>query len=1158
MCSKLLFSIQLTLLLSFSVLGQVDLIFPKNEYVFDSVNIEFDWNDYENATSYDLQVSTDQSFSSLIVDETLIPVSEFNTSNLTENETYYWRSRANNSSWSSIYSFRIVDFSAFSQLELWLKADSVQTVSGNRVSVWYDLSANLNHYNQPNMVNQPYFQSNNNGINDFPMIEFVPSEPSFFDANDFSSLSEGEVFSLIELKNAPATSGNTSGLWSFGTSTSQDHYPYNNNVVYCGFGRNTRFTIGDVSGNVDLTEPHLLNVNSGASFNFRINDIDLFASTSGAPSFNSNIHIGRSLGNHYMDGSIGELILFNEVLPDSLRSLTHQYLRHKYAPPVNLGPNYTQYGFCDTTLYAGERFESYLWSNGSTADSLVVNKSGTYWVEVTDIFGFTSSDTIQVILPEPNTPNNQFFCPSDSTTWHTNLGPNYNYLWSDGSTADSLSIDTPGDYHVQITDTNGCVFQSDTLTFGPDPFESIVTLGPDQNLCTGNTLTLADGDSLAVDYLWSTGSTDSSITMITTDTYFVDVVNTNGCEASDTIDVTIIGDAPLIDIGIPNSICRNASFSFQDLSSTTDGSTIISWDWNFGDGSSSNNESGTHTYTSPGGNYPVSLTIETSAGCFKDTTDTISVLDTPELSFTSNNACQGNNIQFNGGQLTPTTITTWEWDFDDPSSGANNTASGPNVSHIFNSADNYDINLVGTDINGCIDTVTQSKTILPSPQVDFTFDEICEGNNVNFQNTTTIDSPGTVAGYNWSFGDGTNSGQENPQKPYNAHGDYSVNLIVTSDNGCSGQRTRNLKVHAIPFVDQNITENCAGLPTQFNDASYVPNGSVAEVLWSIDNGVELTGLTTTTNFNVSGSYSVTQTTSSAFGCTNSATFGITINDFLSAGFDIAPSVLIADYPIQLVDTSQGADSLNWFIDQTAYSNNADTTFVIDTASIGDSLTILQYVNNSFGCIDSVQRTFNIVGQRTDLAVEQLFLEELNGYLTIGVQLHNRGTTPIHSAELELKTANGSLKEIWEGELREDESIIYVFDASPSSTVSAEDLDKNRICVEAQIQSPQLFNDEDLSNNEQCLSREETFILLQPQPNPVDQLFSVKLIADEAITGSVLIINAEGQIVRTLANEKLFKQGLNKLDVDASSLASGTYTIIFVNDQHTKATRFIKL
>src|SRR5690554_6842332 len=589
MHKKLYLTVFTLLLLSFSLNSQLSLVFPKNNYVFDQIGVEFLWNSFPDANTYELQVATDINFTTLVVHETSLTTTNSFPSGLTNNQKYYWRAKANNSSWSEIRSFRIVDFKTWPELEMWLNADSIVPISGNRVDIWNDLSTQANHFQQNNSINQPYLLTSLIDINNHNMVEFNSSSPNYFNSIDFSSLTEGEIFSTIKLKNAPPSSQSSSGLWSFGTASSQDHYPYTNNVIYSGFGRNLRFGVGNISSTVDLEKPHLLNINSGSSFNFRINEIELFNSTGGTSEFSTNAYLGRSAANHFMDGSISEIILFNSVLSDSLRDLTHAYLRHKYAPPVNLGSNITQYGFCDTTLYAGKRFTSYLWSDGSTADSLIANGPGTYWVEVEDIFGFISRDTIEV-LSGLNYPTSQLYCPSEFIDWQTGLGEHYNYLWSDGSTADSLVINSPGSYHVTVTDTNGCVFQSDTLVFDEDPFTATASLGPDVNLCTGNNLGLSVGANEAVSYLWNTGSTEASILIENSGTYSVEVININGCVAKDTVDVTIIGDAPVLAIDFPQYACLNTVFSFEDESSTVDGSILTSWTWEMGDG---------NTFTSP-------------------------------------------------------------------------------------------------------------------------------------------------------------------------------------------------------------------------------------------------------------------------------------------------------------------------------------------------------------------------------------------------------------------------------------------------------------------------------------------------------------------------------------------------------------------------------
>src|SRR5690554_4623138 len=839
----------LILLFNFLVSSQVSLVFPKDNYVFDQTSINFEWSVDASAIEYHIQIATDNSFSAPVINLSNIPLNNYLANNLTKNQQYYWRIKSNNSPWSNVYTFRIVDFSLMPEIEMWMKGDSVKIDQNGRVEKWYNLKNNSLKFSQSLPTSRPFIFYNN--IDNRQEIEFNADDGLFLENVDLSHLSSGEIFSVLKLKsNQPSV--NKSGIWKFGTHQYSNHYPYTNGQIYTCFGNTQRFNFS-VPSNFDFTKYHIINIQSGGEFSFNLNQDEVFSSTSSSPAFNSNTLVGHSPdGTRFLDGYISEIILLNTVSNDSLNELINSYLRHKYAPPVNLGQNISQYGFCDTTLYAGKRFTSYLWSDGSTADSLVANGPGKYWVEVTDIFGFTSRDTIEV-LSGLNHPTSQLYCPSEFIDWQTGLGEHYNYLWSDGSTADSLVINSPGSYHVTVTDTNGCVFQSDTLVFDEDPFTATASLGPDVNLCTGNNLGLSVGANEAVSYLWNTGATTPEIDISSSGTYNVQVQNANGCIAMDTIDVTIIGDAPNIAFDVPAQSCVAAPFDFEDLSTTTDGSSIIAWDWDFGEGSTAQLEQGTFAYSADG-NYDITLTIETSSGCFNTLSAPIEIKTNPILTFSTSYICQNQNIEFNGGQLSPQTITDWNWNFNDPASGTDNVAVGQNTQHIFASPGNYDVMLIGTDIFGCIDTLVQTKTIAPTPSADFSFNEVCEGSVVNYQNASTVASPATITSYQWTFGDGTNSGQTNPQKPYASQGVYTVGLTATANNGCSDDTTQTIKIHAIPQVNYTLEQACAGIDAQFIDNSFIPNGSVAQVDWSIDGQTPITGFTVGHQFPNAGTY----------------------------------------------------------------------------------------------------------------------------------------------------------------------------------------------------------------------------------------------------------------------------------------------------------------
>ena len=113
-------------------------------------------------------------------------------------------------------------------------------------------------------------------------------------------------------------------------------------------------------------------------------------------------------------GDITEILLFNHAQTDTLRNLVDHYLRYKYCPPVNLGPDtiISPTGNCgNIQLKADYRFSTYLWSTGATASRIFVQQPGTYWVTVTDFMGNISRDTIRVYPPYSfNTPPSSVVC----------------------------------------------------------------------------------------------------------------------------------------------------------------------------------------------------------------------------------------------------------------------------------------------------------------------------------------------------------------------------------------------------------------------------------------------------------------------------------------------------------------------------------------------------------------------------------------------------------------------------------------------------------------------------------------------------------------------------------------------------------------------------
>jgi gliding motility-associated-like protein len=192
------------------------------------------------------------------------------------------------------------------------------------------------------------------------------------------------------------------------------------------------------------------------------------------------------------------------------------------------------------TLNSLPGYVSYLWSTGSTATSIAAGATGTYWVQnIANCNVLVDSFTINYIpLPVVNLGNDTAFCIGNTITLSSIQPSGYTYLWSDGSTGDSMHVSTTGTYWLQVYD--GCTV-TDSIHVLVSPFP-VVNLGPDQFNCVGEAVTLESSVTYtSPTYLWSTGSTASSITVPLSGTYW-EQVTVGGCPSADTINVTIIYD----------------------------------------------------------------------------------------------------------------------------------------------------------------------------------------------------------------------------------------------------------------------------------------------------------------------------------------------------------------------------------------------------------------------------------------------------------------------------------------------------------------------------------------------------------------------------------------------------------------------------------------
>lgn len=184
-------------------------------------------------------------------------------------------------------------------------------------------------------------------------------------------------------------------------------------------------------------------------------------------------------------------------------------------------------------------------------------------------------------------------------------------------------------------------------------------------------------------------------------------------------------------------------------------------------------------------------------------------------------------------------IDTWEWDFGDPASGADNYSNEENPTHWYMSTGTYSITLTVTGPGGTASiTKDHYVIILTAPTADFTSNitEGCAELAVLFTDMST-----GADEWLWDFGDGQTSAAQNPSHTYTSPGTYTVSLIATNICGPDVKtRVDYITVFGDPTADFSGTPTWgyAPLDVKFTDLS---TSDVGIDTWSWDFGDPASG-----------------------------------------------------------------------------------------------------------------------------------------------------------------------------------------------------------------------------------------------------------------------------------------------------------------------------
>ncbi len=455
-----------------------------------------------------------------------------------------------------------------------------------------------------------------------------------------------------------------------------------------------------------------------------------------------------------------------------------------------------------------------------------------------------------------NNPPNTGVMRIDSVTGYLTVTPNQQGQFVVGVKVDEykngvLLSSVTRDFQFNVVQCNIPIAELPATSFDP-----ATGIGIYKVECTGNSIPFSPivynppPTSTPVTVMWDFGvqgsTTDTSTalnptyTYADTGTYLVTLIvrkeiNGDGCYDTTRAFVKVYPVfIPDFNFGFNVAdTCQGFPTVLQDATITTSGN-VTAWNWDFGDGTSSNQANPVKTYAAAG-SFDITLTVENARGCKGSSTKKATIFPKPDADFSASAVCINQPTVFtDASSISGGSIVTYDWSFDNIGTS---TAHSPVFA--FPTTGSKTIRLALVSDKGCVDTLVKTVAVNPLPIVNATpkLVNLCPGKTAQL-----LANGGTT--YVWF----PSSGLDNASlpNPVLTAGDTSITYTVqvTDANGCINKDSIRLEIYPLPTIEAGSdTSVCLSAGSFRDSVMLVATGGVTYV-WS-----PATGLSDATVFN---------------------------------------------------------------------------------------------------------------------------------------------------------------------------------------------------------------------------------------------------------------------------------------------------------------------
>lgn len=325
-------------------------------------------------------------------------------------------------------------------------------------------------------------------------------------------------------------------------------------------------------------------------------------------------------------------------------------------------------------------------------------------------------------------------------------------------------------------------------------------------------------------------------------------------------------------------------------------------------------------------------------------------------------SCLGTNLNFIENSLSLRyPIISYFWDFGDLAV-TTDTSSLQYPSYTYSDTGLYIVKLKVVNSFGYEDSATTTVRINELPKVNFGYTEVCKGLLSKFSDSSSVNTPSSIASRAWSYGDGSTGTGPLVNYPYASAGTYNVRLVVTTTDGCIDSVDKTVNVFPKPYVNFPTPSTCVNDTASFlRFKNTNPPDNQITYTWFVDGVFQKTDTIIKYKFTTPGTHNAKMVATTSNGCADSVTKGFTIQ-YLPVPNFTPPSVCVTDsaYFLRFRNTLPAEALLTWRWKVDGVTTSTDTAFKFKFSSAGSHSVELKGTSIQ-GCKDSVTKTFTVHG-----------------------------------------------------------------------------------------------------------------------------------------------------------------------------------------------------